>query len=174
MRSCCYKRGFLRGTHLHAMLCGTCLRHAAWCVGSLRAVLWQWAGGGLRLPQAKAPSTVARLMILIRPESHWQGSGSLCLEVGVGRGDPRAPADSVCPPWCAEPLAHSRYAAECVLRRARKGQRRLRARSSRLPESVAPPSRRSREKGWFVQQEDLLRHLRVQPTMIFGHRHSVL
>jgi hypothetical protein len=29
---------------------GTCLRHAAWCVGGLRAVLCQWAGDGLPLP----------------------------------------------------------------------------------------------------------------------------
>jgi hypothetical protein len=32
------------------MLRGTCLRHAAWCVGGLRAVLCQWAGDGLPLP----------------------------------------------------------------------------------------------------------------------------
>jgi hypothetical protein len=33
--------------------------------------LWHCAGGGLRLPQAKSLSTVARLVILFRPES-WQ------------------------------------------------------------------------------------------------------
>jgi hypothetical protein len=53
------------------MLRGTCVRCAAWCVGGLRAVLWQWAGGGLPLPYAKAPLTVARLVILFGPEP-WQ------------------------------------------------------------------------------------------------------
>jgi hypothetical protein len=53
-------------------------------VGGLRTFLWQWAGGGLRLPQDKAPSTVARLMILFGPESYCQGSGSLVLRGGGG------------------------------------------------------------------------------------------
>jgi hypothetical protein len=53
-------------------------------VGGLRAVLWQWAGGGLRLPQDKAPSTVARRVIHIRPESYCQGSGSFVLRGGGG------------------------------------------------------------------------------------------
>jgi hypothetical protein len=39
-----YKRGFLRGAHLLAMLGGTCLRYAAWRVGGLRAVLWHYSG----------------------------------------------------------------------------------------------------------------------------------
>jgi hypothetical protein len=49
-------------------------------------VLWQWAGGGLHLPRAKSPSTVARGVTLFGPESYCQGSGSLVLGVGVGRG----------------------------------------------------------------------------------------
>jgi hypothetical protein len=61
------------------MLRGACLRHAARRVGGLRAVLWQWAGCGLRLPQAKAPPTVARRVILFSPEPHCQGSGSFVL-----------------------------------------------------------------------------------------------
>src|SRR5215217_9062343 len=72
-----YKRRFLlRGAHLHAMLGGTCLRRCAWFVGGMRAVLGQWAGGSLPLPQAKAPSTVARLVIHVGPESYCQGSGT--------------------------------------------------------------------------------------------------
>ena len=51
-------------------------------MGGLRAVLGQWAGGGLRLPQAKAPSTEARLVILFRPEPPQWGSGSLVLRGG--------------------------------------------------------------------------------------------
>jgi len=48
-------------------------------VGGLRAVLWQWAGCGLPLPQAESPLTVARLVVLFGPESHCQGSGSFVL-----------------------------------------------------------------------------------------------
>ena len=64
------------------MLRGARLRHAAWCVGGLRAVLGQWAGDSLPLPQAKAPSTVGRLVILFGPEPHWQGSGTFVLRGG--------------------------------------------------------------------------------------------
>ena len=51
-------------------------------------MFWHWTGDGLPLPQAKAPLTVARGMTLFRPESHFQGSGSLVLGVGrvVGMG----------------------------------------------------------------------------------------
>ena len=77
--------GFLRGAHLPAMLRGACVRHAAWWLGGLRAVLWQWAGGGLRLPQARTPPTVARRVIHFGPESRCQGSGSVVLRGGVGR-----------------------------------------------------------------------------------------
>jgi hypothetical protein len=66
------------------MLGGTCLRRCAWFVGGMRAVLGQWAGGSLPLPQAKAPSTVARLVIHVGPESYCQGSGSFALRGGVG------------------------------------------------------------------------------------------
>jgi hypothetical protein len=45
-------------------------------------VLWQWAGGGLPLPQAKAPSTIARLVILFGSESYCQGSGPFVLRGG--------------------------------------------------------------------------------------------
>jgi hypothetical protein len=45
---------------------------------------WQWAGGGLPLPKAKAPPTIARLVILSGPESHCQGSGSIVLRGGGG------------------------------------------------------------------------------------------
>jgi hypothetical protein len=48
----------------------------------MRAVLWQWAGGGLPLPQAKAPLTVARLVILFDPEPWQWDSGSLAFRVG--------------------------------------------------------------------------------------------
>src|SRR5215203_1507875 len=66
------------------MLRGTCVRHAAWCVGGLRAVLRHWASGGLRLPQDKAPLTVARCVILYGPEPHCQGSGSFVSWGGGG------------------------------------------------------------------------------------------
>jgi hypothetical protein len=71
------------------MLRGARLRHGAWRVGGLRAVLGQWAGGSLPLPQAKAPSTVARLVIHVGPESYCQGSGSFALRGGVGRRNGR-------------------------------------------------------------------------------------
>jgi hypothetical protein len=61
-------------------VCTTC----SVVVGSLRAVLGQWAGGGLPLPQGKSPSTVARLAILFGPEPHSQGSGSIALRDGGG------------------------------------------------------------------------------------------
>jgi hypothetical protein len=51
-------------------------------LGGMRAVLGQWAGGGLPLPQAKAPFTLARGVILFGPESHCQGSGLLCRGAG--------------------------------------------------------------------------------------------
>jgi hypothetical protein len=51
-------------------------------VGGMRAVLGQWAGGGLPLPQAKAPSTVARLEILFGPEPCQWGSGYFALRGG--------------------------------------------------------------------------------------------
>src|SRR5215212_1053693 len=51
----------------------------------MRAVLWHWAGGGLPLPQAKAPPTLARLVILFEPESWQWGSGSYALRGGGGR-----------------------------------------------------------------------------------------
>jgi hypothetical protein len=71
------------------MLRGLRVRHSAWCVGGLRAVLWHWAGGGLRLPQAKAPSMVGRRVILFGPEPwHW-APGLSCYGVGVGRGNGR-------------------------------------------------------------------------------------
>ena len=54
------------------------------CVGGMRAVLWQWTGGGLPLPQAKAPPTVARDMTLFGPESYCQGSGNFVLRGGGG------------------------------------------------------------------------------------------
>jgi hypothetical protein len=66
------------------MLRGACVRHAAWRVGGVRAVFWHWAGGSLPLPQTKAPTTVARRVILIEPEPHWQGSGSFALRGGGG------------------------------------------------------------------------------------------
>src|SRR5215213_9919014 len=61
---------------------GACRRNAGGCVGGLRAVLWQWAGGGLPLPQAKAPPTVRRRMIHIGPEPWEWGSGSFALRGG--------------------------------------------------------------------------------------------
>src|SRR5215217_1650923 len=67
------------------MLGGTCVRRAAWWLGGMRAVLWHWAGGGLPLPQAKAPPTLARLVILFEPESWQWGSGSFALRGGGGR-----------------------------------------------------------------------------------------
>jgi hypothetical protein len=51
-------------------------------MGGLRAVLWQWARGGLPLPQAKSPLTVARRMIHFGPEPWQRGSGSLALRGG--------------------------------------------------------------------------------------------
>ena len=67
-----------------AMLRGSRLRRAARCVGGLRALLWQWAGCGIPLPQTKAPSTVARLVILFGPESYCQGSGPFALRGSGG------------------------------------------------------------------------------------------
>jgi len=66
------------------MLRGACVRRCAWCVGGLRAVLWQWAGGGLPLPQGESPLTVARIVILIGPEPWQWGSGSFVLRGGGG------------------------------------------------------------------------------------------
>jgi hypothetical protein len=66
------------------MLRGTCLRHSAWYVGGLPAVLGHWAGGGLPLPQAEGPSTVAQRVIHIGPEPHCQGSHSFALRGGGG------------------------------------------------------------------------------------------
>src|SRR5215216_6347378 len=83
------------------MLGGTCLRRCAWFVGGMRAVLGQWAGGSLPLPQAKAPPTLARLVIHVGPESYCQGSGSFALRGGVvvGMGG--------CIAGCAHPLEKS-------------------------------------------------------------------
>jgi hypothetical protein len=53
----------------------------------MRAVLGHDSGSSLRLPQTKSPSTVARRVIHFEPESHWQGSGSVVLGVGVGHGN---------------------------------------------------------------------------------------
>jgi hypothetical protein len=53
-------------------------------VGGLQAVLGHWAGGGLRLPQAKSPLTVARCVIHIGPEPCQWGSGSFVLRGGGG------------------------------------------------------------------------------------------
>ena len=50
-------------------------------MGGMRAVLWQWAGDGLPLPQAKSPLTVAQRAIHFEPESQSRGSGSLCYGV---------------------------------------------------------------------------------------------
>jgi hypothetical protein len=47
-------------------------------------VLGQWTGDGLPVPQAKAPSTVAWLVIIFGPEPHYQGSGSFALPGGGG------------------------------------------------------------------------------------------
>jgi hypothetical protein len=46
-------------------------------VGGLRAVFWYCAGGGLPLPQAKAPTTVARRVIHFGPEP-WRWDSGLC------------------------------------------------------------------------------------------------
>jgi hypothetical protein len=43
------------------------------------AVLGQWAGAGLPLPQAKAPLTIAQCVILFGPEPCQWGSGSFAL-----------------------------------------------------------------------------------------------
>jgi hypothetical protein len=48
-------------------------------------VLGRRSGSGLPLPQAKAPSRVARCVIRFGPECHWRGSGSFVCAVGVGR-----------------------------------------------------------------------------------------
>jgi hypothetical protein len=48
-------------------------------MGGLGAVLGQCAGGGLPLPQAKAPSTVAWGVIHFRPEPRRWDSGSFAL-----------------------------------------------------------------------------------------------
>src|SRR5215217_7664968 len=66
------------------MLGGTCVRRAAWWLGGMRAVLWQWAGGGLPLPQAKSPPTLAWLVILFEPEPYQWGSGPFMLRGGGG------------------------------------------------------------------------------------------
>jgi hypothetical protein len=55
-------------------------------VGGMRAMLGHWAGAGIRLPYAKAPSTVARCVILFGPESQWRSSGFLVLGVGRRNG----------------------------------------------------------------------------------------
>ena len=47
-----------------------------------RWVLGQWAGSGLPPPQAKAPSTIARLVILFGSHSYCQGSGPFVLRGG--------------------------------------------------------------------------------------------
>jgi hypothetical protein len=60
------------------------VRHAAWRVGALRAMLGHCTSGGLPLPQAKGPSTVARLVIHFEPESHSRGSGSFVVRGGGG------------------------------------------------------------------------------------------
>ena len=67
-----------------AMLRGACVRYPAWWVGGLRAVFWQWAGGSLRLPQAKSPFTVGRRVIHFGPEPWPWGSGSFALRGGGG------------------------------------------------------------------------------------------
>jgi hypothetical protein len=64
------------------MLRGACVRHAARCVGGLRSVLGHGSGGSLPLPEAEAPSTVARLVIHIGPEPRQWDSGSIALRVG--------------------------------------------------------------------------------------------
>src|SRR5215204_127122 len=51
----------------------------------MRAVLGQWAGGGLPLPQDKAPPTVTRRVIHFGPEPCQWGSGFSYCRVGVGR-----------------------------------------------------------------------------------------
>ncbi len=56
-------------------------------MGGLRAVLGQWAGGGLPLPQAKAPHTVGRRVILFGLEPCQWGFGTFALRGGVGRGN---------------------------------------------------------------------------------------
>ena len=53
-------------------------------MGGLRAVLWHWAGGSLPLPQAKALSTVAGLVILFGLEPWQWDSGSFVLRGGGG------------------------------------------------------------------------------------------
>jgi hypothetical protein len=63
-------------------------------------VLWHWAGGGLPLPQAKAPLTVARPVILFGPEPWRWGSGTVAAGWGVvGMGG--------CIAGCAHPLEES-------------------------------------------------------------------
>jgi hypothetical protein len=49
-----------------------------------RRVLGQWVGIGLPLPQAKAPSTIARLVILFGSDSYCRGSGPFVLRGGGG------------------------------------------------------------------------------------------
>ena len=49
-----------------------------------RRVLGQWAGGGLPLPQAKAPSTIARQVILFGSGPCCRGSGPFVLRGGGG------------------------------------------------------------------------------------------
>jgi hypothetical protein len=66
-------------------------------VGGLRAVLG-YRSGGLRLPQAKAPSTVARLVILFGPESYSRAPVLLCCGVGVGRENWRSSCWECTPP----------------------------------------------------------------------------
>src|SRR5215207_9084775 len=72
--------GVPRGAHLQAMLRGSCVRRATWCVGGMRAVLGHCACDGLPLPQDKARFTVARRLILSGPEPCQWGSGSFALQ----------------------------------------------------------------------------------------------
>jgi len=68
----------------------------------MRAVLGHCAGGGLRLPHDKAPSTVAQRVIhYFGPEPWRWGSGTFALRVGrdVGMGG--------CIAGCAHPLEKS-------------------------------------------------------------------
>jgi hypothetical protein len=53
-------------------------------VGGLRAMLGHGEGCGLRLPQAEAPSSVARRVIHFGPESHCRDSGPSAASVGRG------------------------------------------------------------------------------------------
>src|SRR5215216_5089986 len=68
------------------MLRGARLRHPAWSMGGLRAMLRHWAGCGLPLTKAKAPLTVARHLFHFGREPWRWGSGPFALRCGVGRG----------------------------------------------------------------------------------------